>query len=367
MLSSRRPFRSALSLLALATLAACAGGGSASLTPSTSASDTARLPQITAKSAPIPAAAAVAAVTPTLYVSGQGTVYTYPLGAMNNDPPTAALGSEYNGADGTAVAGIATDRKGTLYVLVNYGSLTAGGPGCKVVSYPFGSPTGTPSQLAYRCAPDVFYAAGISSGPNGEIDVLDTIDNAGNTGFQVERFFPNGTQFATSRLKLPSGRHYGGIGAGAAGNLFVAYNGNPAHVDKYAPLATGIAAPSAGSDLPNANDVLAISSGRGNVYISIGTTTPGPFNTQAAVYKGPPNLSSPPNQWAATSGYPSSRYLGPTAVDQSGLLYIADVFVGSGCQVEVFNSADTQVRTLSSPVRRGNPTGAIITGIAIAQ
>jgi hypothetical protein len=355
----RRTLRTASFLLALA-FAGCGGGGGHSVLPAAStAADAQRTTQ------------AVNAITPVVYVSGQGSVYAYPLTATNSDPPAKVLGSEYVAADGTAIGGIATDRKGTLYVLVNDGSLTAGGPSCKILQYDASAVTGTTPQLAYRCAPDVFYATGIASGPNGEIDVLDTIDNMGQTGFQVERFFPGSSTYATSRLKLQAQKPYSALGAGANGNIFVGYDAvgaNSAHVDKYAALATGSTAPTQGVDVAGYTNLHSISSGRGYVWIMAGSTS-GAFAGVLAMMQTTPMLATP-LQAGGNGGYPATRF-SASAVDTSGNLYVGETYPTGTTDIAIPVSGGSPnfgaSTYLYDPVRRGNPAGAIVTGVAIAQ
>ena len=133
--------RAALLVVAVAIFAGC--GRLSSLT-SLSPADHALQPQLNGGGP---------GTIPTLYVSGQGAVFAYDLGASGDATPVSTSGGYYYQSAGNnhgAIAGIATNSSGGLVVVQNYG-LPGSGNSCVLAYIPPRTTLGAGSATSANC------------------------------------------------------------------------------------------------------------------------------------------------------------------------------------------------------------------------
>src|ERR1035437_4159904 len=362
---------------------------------------------------------------PTLYVSGQGAVFAYDLGARGDTPPvTRSTGYYYQacGPNGVtaSIGGIATNQFGDLVIAQNFANPQGDGNSCQLVYVPARTGLGAADTFASPCGnygfngttgvaigvtfaldsglgcknaaggPPLTTGASAGAAPPspiankprflpGEIDVLMHYLPSGNPSitacdgtttaqFEVDRYvtpFP-GLYVPVDCAFLFAGT-YAAIGGSTNAAFFVdSTDSGQAYVDRY----DGTDSPTNSGSLPGLPGPLAVSAngatgvGYGVVaMVASGITTVYTFTVG-------PNHTLSFNHALGTFTNP----VGALAVDNDGNVFVGVNQPSGVTKIKVYGPSKTQETDpdyiLNNPVRRPNPAAspaARITGIAIAQ
>ena len=380
-------FRMSLVGLAAATsilLAACGGSHTSTLLPS----DHSLQPQLNGGPGNL--------AQPTLYVSGQGSVYAYDLGASGNAAPVSKSGGYYYqgpGGLGASIAGIATNTDGDLAVVQNVTSPQGGGNSCQVVLIL--ARTSENINDTFRVAPcvnpggrgttpgkaiGVTYTGWPRKGIPDDIDVLMHYEPNGDPNligcygtsqpqYQVNRYHVSAPYFRPVYcVPLPSrsGVVYHAIAGSTNGAYFLdasVAGGSDAvlRVDGYSFTNIG--------EIPGAGPLAVSANPATNVGHRVVASTVGGITT---VYSFTMNSDGSMTFNHALGTF--TNRVGALAVDNNGTIYVGVNQPNGVTKVKVYGPTKTQATdpdyVLNDPVRRPNPSAspaAAITGMAIAQ
>ena len=385
--------RAALLVVAVALFAGCGGGGGGSKSALPGASSgTALTPELNGGGP---------GTIPTLYVSGQGSVFAYDLGASGDTPPVSTAGGFYYQSAGNnhgSIAGIATNSIGGLVVVENYG-LAGTGNSCVLAYIPPRTSGNAGTATSGNCyngksgstvTPGTAVGVTFTGPPTGavpgagasydDIDVLMHFNNAGLAGaqscanagasiYEVDRYHAtSGSITPTSCVQLDQPTSaYAAISGGVNGTFFADYNsGGTGTIERYnstggsasnSATVPGLAGPMAVAvDYATNTGYRVVASNTGGVWtvyyykVSGGTFT---FTHSIGTF---------------------NNTIAALAVDKSGKVYVGVNQPNGVTKVKVYGPAKTEATApdyiLNNPVRRPNPAAppaAAITGIAIAE
>lgn len=340
--------------------------------------------------------------SPTLYVSGQGSVYAYDLGASGNTPPvTKTTGYYYQaGAVNASIAGIATNTAGDLIIVQNFSSPQGSGNSCGLVYIPARNGPSASSTTTAPCSNSVGgHTTGAALGvtftgpPTGalpgsgaftdDIDVLMQYVPSGNpaiTGcggppvtsaqFEVDRYQASSgsiTPQSCVTLDLASTAAYRFIGGGTNGTFFVDYTtGTGGRIERYG---AGGGTPTSTGSIPGKAGPLAVAVNyaTGVGYRVLASTTGGVTTIYSFKVSG-----SGMTLTHALGTF--NNTVGALAVDNNGTIYVGVNQPNGVTKVKVYGPSKTEATDpdyiLNNAVRRPNPAAspaAVITGIAISQ
>ena len=337
---------------------------------------------------------------PTLYVSGQGSVYAYDLGASGNAPPLSGGTSSgfYYSAGGAggynfSIAGIATNTEGDLIVVQNLHAPQSG-YSCELAYIPARTGTNAANATFSPCATAgsavavTFTGSATGNASSGsafadDVDVLMHYIPNGNPAltscagpttsqYEVDRYAAtSGGITAQGCLVLDQGTAatYAGIAGSTNGTVFADYNsGMSGTVERFDGTSSSTA-PTARGTTPGVAGPMAASvnyaTGAGYRVVSSvvgGSTTIYSFKVNGNSLTFTHALGAFSNQVAAL------------AVDQNGSIYVGVNQPGGVTKVKVYGPTNTQATSpdymLNNPVRRPNPSAspqAAITGMAITE
>ena len=338
---------------------------------------------------------------PTLYVSGQGAVYAYDLGASGDTAPVSnASGYDYQAGNelSASIAGIATNTNGDLVVVQNFTSPQADGTSCQLAyvpartgpaasnvrSVPCRNSTGTNTTGA--AVGVTFTGPPSGMNPGGVADDIDVLMHYVPSGapaitgcngttaaqYEVDRYQApaSGTITPKSCITLDRGTtaSYNAIGGSTNGAFFVDYSaGGGSNTIERVSAAGGV--PTATGTVPGTAGPLAVSANyaTGTGYRVVASTV----GTVTTIY----------SFKVAGSGLTFTHALGSfdnpvgaLAVDNNGSIYVGVNQPNGVTKVKVYGPTKTEATSpdyiLNNPVRRGNPSAsptARITGMAITQ
>jgi hypothetical protein len=321
---------------------------------------------------------------PTLYVSGQGSVFAYDLTASGDTAPVNKTnGYYYNaGSVNATIAGIATNAPGDLIVLQNYGAGTSSS--CQLVYIPARTSTSPTGASNLNCNNDngdiqgtgigITFTGQQTNGYADDIDVLMSY-NASNTvngcdgstspQYEVDRYaVAAGPSLSTTANceTLPGQRDF--LSGSTNGAIFIDQTSGGLLErrdvsDTVTNSSTSLPAP-------------------GPVAVAANPTTGVGYRVVASNTGGITTIYTFKNSGA---GFAFTSALGTftntvsaLAVDNNGTIYVGITQPNGVTKVKVYGPTVTQATTpdriLNNPVRRPNPSAspaAIVTGIAIAQ
>ena len=368
-----RPGRVLAVAVLCAVVAGCGGSHTSSITPN-SGGGTLK-PQLNGGGGSL--------ALPTLYVSGQGSVFAYDLTASGDTPPVnRTTGYYYSaGSVSTTIAGIATNAPGDLIVLQNYGSATA--TSCQLVYIPARTGTSPSGASNYNCQnyKGNIQGTGIGitfTGPGNanDIDVLmhytgsstpNGCDGTANPQYEVDRYtVASGPSLSGNYCNntLPGERDYI---AGSTNGAFFVDQTSGGFIERY-----DVNGALTNSDAPGSLPA------PGPLAVSANPTTGIGYRVVASNTGGATTIYSFKNNG---HGFTFTHALGTftntvsaLAVDNNGSIYVGITQPSGVTKVKVYGPTKTQAtdpdRILNNPVRRPNPAAppaSIITGIAIAQ
>ena len=333
---------------------------------------------------------------PTLYVSGQGSVYAYDLGAGGDAAPVSTTGGYYYQSAASnhgSIAGIATDSGGNLVVLQNYHD--AGVDSCLLAYVPArtgpnaasvsttncnntagGRTTGTGVGITFTGPP-----SGNAPGQGSfaaDVDVLMHYRNYANASvkacdgtttaqFEVDRYQVAGpTIMPHSCVMLDRGATatYNAIAGSTNGVFFVDDNLGAANVERYN---AGYFSTNSGS-IPGPGPLAVSANYATNAGYRVVASTTGGITTIYSFKVSGPSITFT----HALGTFPNA--VGALAVDNDGTIYVGVNQPNGVTKVKVYGPAKTESTdpdyVLNNPVRRPHPAAspaAAITGIAISQ
>ena len=371
-----RPGRVLAVAVLCALVAGCGGSHTSSITPNPTGGTL--KPQLNGGTGSL--------ALPTLYVSGQGSVFAYDLTASGNTAPVNKTNGYYYQAGGlnASIAGIATNAPGDLVVLQNYGSGTS--QSCQLVYIPARTNTSPNGAQNTNCNNDNGQIQGIgvgvtftgqqSLGNPDDIDVLmhysssNTVlgcDGSTTDQYEVDRYTVAAGPSLTPNTcnTLPGQRDF--ISGSTNGAYFVDQTSG-GFMERYA---TGGGSPT-NSDAPGSIPA------PGPLAVSANLTTGVGYRVVASNTGGITTIYTFKNSGAGfTFTHALGTFTNPVAalaVDNNGTLYVGVNQANGVTKVKVYGPTKTQAtdpdRILNNPVRRPNPAtppAAQITGIAIAQ
>lgn len=371
-----RPARVLAVAVLCAVVAGCGGSHTSSVTPSGGTLK----PQLNGGTGSL--------AQPTLYVSGQGSVYAYDLTASGDTAPVTSTTGYYYSAGGvsTSIAGIATNAPGDLVVLQNYGSGAA--ISCQLIYIPARTGTSPTGASNFNCDNNhggVIQGTGIgvtftgqqSSGYPDDIDVLMNYLPSGNTGcdtttnaqWEVDRYTvsgPSGSPTLTQNTCVPLASERDFISGSTNGAFFVDQTSG-GFIERY-----DVTGSVTNSDAPGSVPA------PGAIAVSANPTTGVGYRVVASNTGGITTVYSFKNSGAGFTFTHAlgtfTNTIGALAVDNDGNIFVGVNQPNGVTKVKVYNPTQTQAtspdRVLNNPVRRPNPAtppAALITGIAIAQ
>ena len=340
---------------------------------------------------------------PTVYVSGQGAVFAYDLGASGDTPPVTKTTGYYYQAGGpngvnASIAGIATNTAGDLVIAQNFSNAQGNGNSCALVYIPARTGPSAANTTSTNCGPGgTSHTAGTAVGitftgpPTGaapgagafadDIDVLMHYVPNGNPAvsacygsatsqYEVDRYqATSGTITPRSCVVLDQGPSstYKAVSGSTNGAFFVDYvtgtGGTIERFDGVSPTPTNT------GTTPGIPGPLAVSV---NYATSLG------YRVVASTTGGITTIYS---FKVSGGGFSFSHALGTfnnpigaLAVDNNGSIYVGVNQPNGVTKLKVYGPAKTQATDpdyiLNNPVRRPNPAAspvAVITGIAITQ
>jgi hypothetical protein len=339
---------------------------------------------------------------PTLYVSGQGAVFAYDLGASGDTPPVTKTTGYYYQAGGinASIAGIATNTAGDLVIAQNFSNPQGGGNSCALIYIPARTGPSASNTTSTNCGPGgtsrtsgtavgiTFTGPPTGSAASGsafadDMDVLMHYAPSGNPGvtacygsatsqYEVDRYTATSgviTPQSCVVLDQGAGSTYAAISGSTNGAFFVDYvNGGGGTIERYDGVNTNSVPTNTGTT-PGLPGPLAVSANYATSqgYRVVASTTGG--ITTIYSFK------------ASGAGFSFSHALGTfnnpigaLAVDNNGSIFVGVNQPNGVTKVKVYGPAKTQATNpdyiLNNPVRRPNPSAspaAVITGIAITQ
>ena len=347
----------------------------------------------------------------TLYVSGEGAVYAYDLGASGDAAPISKTGGYYyqsGGSNGAkaAIAGIATNAHGDLVVVQNFRTPQGDGNSCEIIFIPARTSQSAANSASGPCnANSNLHSTGIFAptstttgaaigvtftGPGtgatpaptafgDDIDVLMHFIPSGNTNapscnddtadhYEVDRYrVSSGTITPTDCIPLDQGDTavYHAVAGSVNGAIFTDYSLQGSDtIERYdgvnnPPTHTG-SIPGAGPLAVSANPIT--NTGYRVVASKVGGST--------TIYSFKVGSGGTMSFTHALGTFSNS--VGALAVDNSGNIYVGVNQPNGVTKVKVYGPAKTEATDpdyiLNNPVRRPNPAAspaAKITGIAI--